>query len=147
MLVLLRIMVGSVFFVSGLEKALGPSGNFLYVIQAYQILPLALAKIAAVAFPWVELFLGLFLILGLWLPWVLRGVLCMSGTLILVVAQALLRRLPMDNCGCFGDLIHLRPEQVIFLDLAILIVAAACLWKPAAASLFSLDLFYSRQRK
>ena len=39
MYVILRIVIGSIFLISGLGKLLSPYQNFLYVIQAYQLLP------------------------------------------------------------------------------------------------------------
>jgi len=48
----LRLLIGTIFTVSGFEKAVGPSGNFLYVVQQYQFLPSALAKVVSGLFPW-----------------------------------------------------------------------------------------------
>ena len=74
-LVVLRILVGSIFVVSGFEKAIGPYQNFLYVVQSYEFLPTTLEEIVARALPWIEIFLGVFLISGLWLKWMLRSAL------------------------------------------------------------------------
>ena len=60
---LLRILIGSIFIVSGLGKLLSPYQNFLYVIQAYQLLPAWGEALAAQIFPWVELLIGIFLAL------------------------------------------------------------------------------------
>jgi uncharacterized membrane protein YphA (DoxX/SURF4 family) len=146
MVLILRLLIGTIFTVSGFEKAIGPSGNFLYVIQQYQVMPMPLAKIAAAVFPWAELLIGVFLVLGLWLPVTLRLSALTSATLMLLVGQAIVRRLPMDNCGCFGDLVHLPLAGVIFLDLVMLVVALVCLRYLNRASSLSLDALYSEKK-
>ncbi|MFH0753332.1 MAG: MauE/DoxX family redox-associated membrane protein [Candidatus Omnitrophota bacterium] len=135
----LRFTVAIIFIVSGFEKLTSPSENFLYVLQAYQVFPDFLARIFSVVFPWIELLLGVFLALGLWLRWALIGLGCMSASLILVVGQAIWRKLPIDSCGCFGSLVHLPLHGVIFLDIFIFSTALFCLWHIRVARRFGLD--------
>ena len=139
MLPLARILIGMLFIVSGGEKLIWPYQNFLYVIESYQILPGALETIVARVFPWIELFLGIFLVLGLWLSQILRGALVTSATFIVVVSQALVRQLPISECGCFGQLISLGLEKIILLDSGIFILILIMLWKFPFVSKFSLD--------
>ncbi|NTV29605.1 MAG: DoxX family membrane protein [Candidatus Omnitrophica bacterium] len=138
-MVWLRLLVGTIFTVSGFEKAVGTSANFLYIIQQYQIVPLPLARLASEVFPWVELLTGLFILLGLWLPVTLRVSALISSSLMLLVGQAILRRLPIDNCGCFGELVHLPLGAVFFVDLGMLAAALACLRYLSASGRFGLD--------
>jgi uncharacterized membrane protein YphA (DoxX/SURF4 family) len=145
MWVLLRIVIGSIFLVSGFGKLLGPYQNFLYVIEAYRFLPSAIEFLVAQIFPWIELFVGVFVILGLWTPWALRGALVCFGVFVVVVAQALLRGLPLDNCGCFGDWIHLKPQMVIVLDSASILIVFLLLRYCHHAQKFSLDHYFDRK--
>jgi hypothetical protein len=145
-LLLVRVVLGLIFIVSGVEKALGPSENFLYVIQGYEILPDVLARLASWVFPWVELLLGVFILLGLWLDWAFRGLLLMSGSLILMVGQAIVRKLPLDNCGCFGSLVHLPLRGVILLDISIFLLTLVSLRNIERARFFSLDAFYPKNK-
>ncbi len=145
-LLLLRFTVALIFIVSGFEKLMSAPENFIYVLQAYDVFPDFLVRISSVAFPWIELSLGIFLMLGLWLRWVLIGVACLSTALIMVVGQAILRHLPIDNCGCFGNLVHLPLRGVIFLDMAILASVLSCLFHMAAVSRFSLDNHFDAPR-
>ncbi|MEI8011412.1 MAG: MauE/DoxX family redox-associated membrane protein [Candidatus Omnitrophota bacterium] len=136
---LLRFVLASVFIASGWEKAVSPSENFLYILQAYEVLPSVLERLVSVVFPWVELAVGVSLLVGLWLRAGLLAATCVSGSFILIVGQAIIRRLPIDNCGCFGNLVHLPLRGVIFLDLALLTTAWILSSNLAATSFFSLD--------
>ncbi len=135
----LRIAVGLVFVVSGLEKLLSPPANFLYVIRSYDVLPDGLARLTAVGFPWIEFLTGVFLVLGLETRFALAVALIMTMGFLGMVGQAMVRRLPLDSCGCFGDLISV-PLPLIFLsDLGLAGVLAGLRRAREAASSWSLD--------
>ncbi len=135
----LRLLIAAVFLVSGWEKAVNPPANFLYILQAYDILPAVLERLVSVVFPWIELATGVLLALGLWLRVGLLVSACVSGSFILIVSQAIVRHLPIDNCGCFGNLVHLPLRGVIILDLAIFTTTLLLSWNLIAARRFSLD--------
>jgi len=142
MLSILRILIGSIFLVSSLGKLFSPYQNFLYVIQAYQILPSWAESLTAQIFPWVEFFTGAFVCLGLWTPWALRGALLLFGIFLTAVGQALLRGLPLESCGCFGEWIHLKPQAVFLMDSASLLLSAILLYNISRARKFSLDSYF-----
>ena len=139
MFFLLRIFLGLLFVVSGGEKVIWPYQNFLYVIESYQILPGFLEIFVARVFPWLELILGIFMILGLWLSWTLRGVMVMVAIFIVIVSQAIIRGLPLSECGCFGQLISLPLHKIILLDSGIFMTVFLMIRKFKSASRFSLD--------
>ena len=136
---LLRIIIGSILIISGLGKLLSPYQNFQYVIQAYQLLPSWGEALTAQIFPWIELIVGVFVLLGLWTSLGLRGALVLFGLFVAVVGQALLRGLPLENCGCFGDWVHFKPQTVIIMDSAGLLLTLLLLRNLAHAKKFSLD--------
>jgi uncharacterized membrane protein YphA (DoxX/SURF4 family) len=142
MLVFIRTIIGVIFLVSGFEKAVSPSANFLYVIQAYQIVPSPLDQVVSRVFPWIELGVGAFVAVGLFLPWALRVSALMSLSLLGIVAQAMLRNLPIDSCGCFGNLVHLPLQGVFILDLVMLASAILLLKQLDKARSFSVDAWY-----
>lgn len=144
MLVVIRIILGFLFIVSGMEKVISPAANFQYVIEGYAIFPPVLAHAASVVFPWMELFTGLFIMLGLWLSQSLVSLLLMTTTFIVIVGQAIIRKLPLENCGCFGNLIHLPLQGVIMLDSVIFALTVLLLLNTTEASKFGLDAFYDR---
>ncbi|MDE2027067.1 MAG: DoxX family membrane protein [Candidatus Omnitrophica bacterium] len=141
---LLRIFIGAIFIVSGLGKLLSPYQNFLYVIQAYQLLPSGLEVLAAQVFPWIELIVGTFVFLGLWTRPSLRAAVVLFGAFVVVVGQALLRHLSLDNCGCFGEWFHLRPQTVIVMDSVSLLLTMALLSALPQTKKFSLDFYMDR---
>jgi uncharacterized membrane protein YphA (DoxX/SURF4 family) len=144
MFTILRIAIGSVFLVSSLGKLLSPYQNFLYVIQAYQLLPSSGEVLAAQIFPWIELIVGVFVLLGLWTPWALRGALVLFGIFVVVVGQALLRGLPLESCGCFGEWVHLKPQTVIVMDSLSLLLSFVLLRKISLTQKFSLDSYFDQ---
>jgi hypothetical protein len=142
MFILLRIVIGGVFVASGLGKLLSPYQNFLYVVQAYQLLPSGGEVLVAQIFPWIELITGIFVLLGLWTPWGLRGALLLFNIFVLVVGQALLRGLPLADCGCFGGLVHLKPQVVIIMDSAGLLLTLLLIRNFSQTRKFGLDSFF-----
>jgi len=139
-----RILIGSIFIVSGLGKVLSPYQNFLYVVQAYQLLPSGVEVLTAQIFPWIELFTGVFVLLGLWTAWGLRGALLLFGIFVVVVGQALIRGLPLESCGCFGEWIHLKPQAVIIMDSLSLLLCFVLLRNLSSVKKFSLDAYFEK---
>ena len=135
----LRVLIGGILLVSGFNKIIYPYQNFLYVVQAYQLLPSWGETLIVVIVPWLEFLVGLFAVLGLWTPRVLKGVLVFFGIFIVVVGQALLRGLPLDHCGCFGSWIEAAPKQIIVFDSMCLLITVILLRYPSKTQRFSLD--------
>jgi uncharacterized membrane protein YphA (DoxX/SURF4 family) len=142
MWILFRIIIGSIFIVSGLGKLLSPYQNFLYVIQAYQVLPSWAEALTAQIFPWIELFTGVFVLLGMWTSWSLRGALVLFGVFVVIVGQALIRGLPLETCGCFGEWVHLKLQTVIIIDSASLLLTLLLLYNIVQTRKFSLDSYF-----
>ena len=89
--------------------------------------------------PWFELFLGAFLLLGFYLKWTLRGTLILLGAFIFIVSQAIIRKLPIDECGCFGGLVSLPLHGVLMMDSALLLLTGLLLYKTNSTCFLSLD--------
>lgn len=136
--------IGSIFVVSGFEKLIGPYQNFLYVIQNYSFLPLFLAEIVARLLPWVEFFLGIFLVSGLWLKWTLRAVMALLLMFMAVVVQALIRNLPIEECGCFGALISLPLPILQAFDMTIFVLTWFLSFRGKDAERCSLDRYLAQ---
>jgi uncharacterized membrane protein YphA (DoxX/SURF4 family) len=120
---ILRILVGGIFFYSGFTKLIEPSASFEIAMSFYQIIPPHFIHPIAVILPWVELILGAFLILGYLLAPTAIALICLTALFQLILGQALVRRLDIDECGCFGgNLIHLTLYQSFILDTALLLI-------------------------
>lgn len=92
--------MAGIFLYASIDKIAHPAA-FAKDIYNYQILPDALINLTALELPWLELFLGLCLLAGVWLP---GAVLAVNGLLLVFLASLvfnLARGLNVD-CGCFG---------------------------------------------
>lgn len=95
-----RIILGLIFLFACYDKLLHPR-EFAEVIYNYQVLPYGLVNITAILLPWVELVLGLSLIVNVWIP----GAALLGNLLLLVFFSALLFNLARGldvSCGCFS---------------------------------------------
>jgi uncharacterized membrane protein YphA (DoxX/SURF4 family) len=97
---LCRAALGAVFLWAGLAKAVDRQGSILSV-DAYDVLPGSVARIVGTALPWLEIALGVFLIVGLFVRFAGAGVAFLSLIFIVALSQAKARGLQID-CGCFG---------------------------------------------
>ena len=136
--------LGIVFIVSGMDKLISPYQNFLYAIQGYQLLPTWVESTTAHVFPWVEFITGVFLVLGLWVQFSLKAAGVMFCIFITVVGQAILRKLPLEHCGCFGAWIVLSLRAVIVMDSCLFLVVVFLLRNFLKAASFSLDSHFSK---
>jgi uncharacterized membrane protein YphA (DoxX/SURF4 family) len=145
---IIRVVIGGIFLVSGGEKLLSPMANFLYVIEGYDVIPWPLLReLAAVIFPWVEYCLGGFLLLGLWI----RPAIVLAGgcttIFLVIVSQALFRQLPLTECGCFGDLLSVPLPVILMLD-SLIAFGLVRLWRQTErAAALSLDNYFTGSKK
>lgn len=116
----LRVGIGFIFALSGFQKLMQPYQNFMSQILMYDLVKTDLAAILAMVLPWVEFFMGVFLILGLWTRLDLMVASTMNAVFIFALASVLLRKIKMDDCGCFGGL-KLAPWQTLTLDFVLFI--------------------------
>lgn len=139
-----RVLIGLVFIISGIEKIISPYQNFLYVIESYEVIPAFLELFVAHIFPWIELILGIFVVLGLWTKQALVGIICLLVIFIGVVSQAIIRNLPITECGCFGELLVLPLPVVVGFD-STMFVAVVWLFKNISkTSHLSLDSYFTK---
>lgn len=106
---LVRFGLAAVWLVSGTLKAADPEKTYL-AVQAFRLLPDALAGPVAAALPFVELGLGVLVLFGVGT----RVVAVLSCLVLLAfvtgIAQAWARGLSID-CGCFGGGGEVAPGQ------------------------------------
>ncbi|MCW2811928.1 MAG: hypothetical protein JWP61_2386 [Friedmanniella sp.] len=130
---LVRLLLGGVFLTAGGLKAIDPSSS-VAAVRAYQLLPEGLVTVVGWGLPFVEIALGLLLVVGV----LTRGVAVVTGTLLCVfivaVVSAAARGLSID-CGCFGGGGDVAPGQTsytgeIIRDLGLLGLGAWLVWRP-----------------
>ena len=54
-----------------------------------------------------------------------------------------MRGLPLENCGCFGEWIHLKPQTVIVMD-SVVFVDVVIITQLSRAKKFSLDSYFDK---
>jgi uncharacterized membrane protein YphA (DoxX/SURF4 family) len=134
----LRLLLGGVFLYASYDKILHPQA-FAQAVYNYQILPDAAVNLAALVLPWLELLLGLCLVVGLWLP----GVSVTSAGLLVLFSGALvfnqIRGLDV-HCGCFSTETTDGPADLwtvardfLFLSASLYLTAIVFFSRPSAA--------------
>ena len=105
----MRILTGMVFIIASYDKLLDPQ-QFSRDISNYHFIPFGLENTVAIVLPWIELFIGLGLILGI----MIDGSVLISGVLLIMfnflVIQAMIRGFNIE-CGCGlkeGEMIGLQ---------------------------------------
>jgi uncharacterized membrane protein YphA (DoxX/SURF4 family) len=133
-----RLALGAVFVAASLSK-IGKVDATVRAVRAYRILPESLVHPVAYALPYLELAVGVLLIIGLGT----RIVAIIAGTMLLLfiaaVASAGARGLKID-CGCFGGggpVVHTHYLREIARDSAFFLLPLWLAIKPT--SRLSLD--------
>ena len=125
---LARLILGFAFIYASIDKIIDPT-LFSNSIDNYHITPKALNNIFALFIPFVELILGICLMLGIYLRGATTLVVILLIWFIFIISQALFRGIDL-HCGCF-DLaqknvdVNVRLEMIkrIIEDFVFLILA------------------------
>ncbi len=95
-----RLVLGGVIFAAGALKVSKPEQSAM-AVRAYELLPIGLANVLGYSLPWIEMAIGIFLIIGIAVkPSAIAGGILMA-VFIGAISQAWARGLNID-CGCFG---------------------------------------------
>lgn len=118
-----RILIAMLFIYSGFSKLIQPIEYFEIAVRQYSIIPDGIVHYISLIVPWIELIFGSYVLFGFYLE-ISGTILCiLTGMFQLVLAQAVMRRLPIDECGCFGGgFIHLTLYQSFALDTILVII-------------------------
>lgn len=95
-----RLALAIIFFYAGIEKIVH-LGDFAVAIYNYQLLPDFAINLSTIFLPWLEVFIALSLVSGIYT----RGAALFSALLFLTFATALTINLVRGldiSCGCFG---------------------------------------------
>ena len=97
-----RLALATVFIYAAAAKLRQPWQLFTMTIDSYQMhLPVAIVNLLAQTLPWMELAIGLALIIGWKLRWFAAIAALLLAGFFSVMLRAYLRGLVID-CGCFG---------------------------------------------
>ena len=111
---LARLILGGVLLTAGALK-IGNLQKSAMAVRAYEMLPVELANFLGYALPWIEIGIGLLLIVGASVKVCgLLGAFTMLA-FIIAISQAWARGLSID-CGCFGGGGTIDPEDTKYLS-------------------------------
>jgi len=141
-----RFGLATIWFISGIAKAVDPRTT-LVAVRGYQLFPDSLAELLAAVLPYLEIALGLLLVIGMAtrLAAVLSAVLLVA--FIAGVISAAARGLSID-CGCFGGGGDVPSDQTaytaeILRDLGFLLLAGYLIVRPSTP--LSIDRWVHRR--
>jgi len=135
-----RLVLGGVLFIAGYLKVSTPDKSQM-AVRAYEVLPISLANLIGLLLPYVEIGIGLLLILGVYT----RISAALGGAIMVVfivaIAQAWARGLTID-CGCFGGGGQVAASETKYLseiirDTALVLLALYLIRYPKTK--FSID--------
>ncbi len=109
-----RLILGFVLLVAGALKVPNLPKSAM-AVRAYEMLPIPIANFLGYTLPWIEIGLGLLLIVGVTvkISGALGGLTMLA--FIIAIAQAWARGLSID-CGCFGGGGTIDPEDTKYLS-------------------------------
>ena len=109
-----RLILGVVLLVAGALKVPNLPKSAM-AVRAYEMLPIPMANFLGYTLPWIEIGLGLLLIVGVTvkISGALGGLTMLA--FIIAIAQAWARGLSID-CGCFGGGGTIDPEDTKYLS-------------------------------
>lgn len=96
-----RLLIGGLFIYASFHKVIDPA-EFAQSVRNYLILPPEWTNVVAVTLPWIELLVGLFLVIGFQTrpsALVVAGLMC-----VFIAALSYAYHVGLDiNCGCFSS--------------------------------------------
>jgi len=114
----IRLIVGGLFIYASIDKIVNPA-EFAKQINNYHIVPFGLENTIALILPWLELVVGIGLIIGFYIEGSTMWIVLLLFSFIVLMGQAILRGYNIE-CGCGlkeGQMIGLGKilENVIML--------------------------------
>ena len=97
---LARLITGSIFIYASLDKLAYPN-QFAVIVGNYNILPTKIVGLFAYGLPWLELILGVLMIIGL----LLRPTAALLSLILMTFIAAIVYKYAngtLGNCGCFS---------------------------------------------
>ncbi len=117
-----RMLIGGVLIYAGFMKAIRPTAEFAAVLSAYQIVPPWAIPHLALAVPYLEMWIGLFVFLGLYARLAPLAACGIFSVFVVVLTAALARGIDLASCGCFGPGV-LSPRKTLLLDIVLLLMS------------------------
>ena len=138
LILLFRLVLAVIFIYAGIQKFLQPD-VFFEEIEAYRLLPNAVAYFGAYFLPPLEIVVGIGILFKATMKWSALLIIALNVVFIFAILSAWIRGLDID-CGCFGEsdepIAHysIYYAKIIIRDFLFIIMGAAIfLYKHQAA--------------
>jgi uncharacterized membrane protein YphA (DoxX/SURF4 family) len=95
-----RLVPAALLLWAGVAKAFAHQDSVL-AVNAYDVLPVRLVEPVATVLPWIEIAVGVLLVLGLFVRFAGLATAALAAVFIAALVQAKVRGLEI-GCGCFG---------------------------------------------
>jgi len=117
------MILGVMLIYASFDKILDPS-KFARAIANYQMIPFSLTNLPAIILPWIEVYVGICLILGIFIDGAVLLTMGMMIFFIVALSQATIRGLDIE-CGCFkgASKVGIRRivEDIIWFGIAFVV--------------------------
>ena len=117
----LRLILGVIFIVASISK-IQDIAKFVSTVASYGILPDSLAHLYGYAAPWVELFVGCALILGVFVRFSAALLIPLTLSFMVASSYALVNAVG-GSCGCFGKFLTLSHPVALTVDVLMLLAS------------------------
>jgi uncharacterized membrane protein YphA (DoxX/SURF4 family) len=142
-LLMARLIVGGILLYAGFMKAMAPLAEFVAAIDAYHLLPYKVITPLAFGLPWIEMWVGIFLIAGYAMR-LSASLATMLFTMFFgVLGSAIARGIDLSSCGCFGSE-TMSPRQTIGMDAILLAFSIGLIRLSAQPRPYSLDNWFRK---
>jgi uncharacterized membrane protein YphA (DoxX/SURF4 family) len=139
----LRLFLGATFIVSAVAK-LPMQDRFIDVVKDYHMLPGFLASFYGSVLPWLELLLGVYILLGMMIKQTSFTLILIGATFMVANIGAIAKG--MEHCGtCFGEAFPLSAPVALALDFIVIIAAVVLLVHGHRARKLSVDGYFERR--
>ncbi|MFQ6676239.1 MAG: MauE/DoxX family redox-associated membrane protein [Fidelibacterota bacterium] len=119
----LRLILGGMLLYASFDKIADPS-SFQRAVANYRMIPYAYTNLLAVVLPWLELYVGACLIVGIFVDGATLLTMGMMVVFIAALSQATVRGLDIE-CGCFkgASKVGIRriAEDVVWFAMAYIV--------------------------
>lgn len=121
-----RLIVGGVFIYASFDKIAFPY-EFAKIVKNYNILPDNIGLVFAYVLPWVELALGIFLVVGLFIR---PTAFSLSFILSMFMAAIIIKSIEgnIENCGCFSTIEGKGGQSLLYLIIRNAILLLLCIF-------------------
>jgi thiol-disulfide isomerase/thioredoxin len=123
----LRLLLGVIFIFASIAK-IQDIAKFVNIVVSYEFIPNNLAHLYGNIAPWVELFIGCALILGIFVRFSAALLIPLVLSFIVANSYALIKAVRV-SCGCFGTFLSISHPLSLIIDVFMLFTAFILLFK------------------